>query len=102
MNNKIFFFNKLFNGPFKKCVITKSYYPVLLMQKLAKVNNSHDNYYTYIPDSLYSNVFYLYLKIQYEKSDYIFCEEEILTSELNKTKYPSNFLELIIEDIVNK
>ncbi len=54
-SNKFFLFKSIFNAPYKKCVITKTHFPVLLMQKFAKVNNSFGGY-NYIPDSMYSNV----------------------------------------------
>jgi hypothetical protein len=47
MNNTI---KGIYNSPFKKCIITSSYYPMLFMIRFVEIRNMM------IPDSLYTSV----------------------------------------------
>jgi hypothetical protein len=90
MNNKTFLIKQIVNSPFKKCAITKTNYPMLLMIRFAEVDNAHEGY-SMIPDCMYS---------KYKIADYIFCSDDILSKEIKKSKFPINFIQLIKEDIV--
>ncbi len=57
MNN--FLFTKIFNAPFKKCRLTKSFYPMTLMIRLIE-GKDPDNNQAFIPDCIYSNVISLF------------------------------------------
>ena len=49
------FFKKVFNTPFKKCIILNQFYPMAFMIRIININSPSDkNSKTiFIPDSLY-------------------------------------------------
>lgn len=49
------FFKKLFNLPFKKCIITNQFYPMSLMIRIVNLfpNADKSTRAIYLPDSLY-------------------------------------------------
>ena len=48
-------FRQILNAPFKKCRLTKSFYPMTLMSRLIEGKDVYDKS-VFIPDSLYSKV----------------------------------------------
>ncbi len=53
MNN--YLLKKILNVPYKKCRLTKIYYPMTLMTRLIQGKDCENNP-VYIPDSIYTNV----------------------------------------------
>jgi hypothetical protein len=55
------FFKKIFNTPFKRCLITDQFYPMGFMLRIVNIINTNDksSKFFYIPDSLYCIVIYL-------------------------------------------
>jgi hypothetical protein len=53
MNN--FLLKRILNVPFKKCRLTRSFYPMTLMTRLIEGRDG-ENKPVFIPDSLYSKV----------------------------------------------
>jgi hypothetical protein len=84
------------NSPFKKCVVSKSFYPLAFMMKFIK-QTDYQMTWTYIPDSLYTK----------NLGSYTFCSKEtfhfITNTKNNKISknYASNIQELVKKDLVN-
>jgi len=49
------FFKKLFNSPFKKCIITSQFYPMSFMIRIVNLFSDAEKYQKtiFLPDSLY-------------------------------------------------
>lgn len=56
------FFKKIFNTPFKRCLITDQFYPMGFMLRIVNISDSFDKSVKrfYIPDSLFCIVFILF------------------------------------------
>lgn len=52
------FLKEIFNVPFRKCRISRQYYPLSFMIKIIEIKDSKNKYY--IPDGLMTDVFIIY------------------------------------------
>lgn len=109
------FFKKLFNTPFKKCIITDQFYPLSFMIRIVNLFalNEKPSKALFIPDSLYCivKIFYLSLlsilkfNIQKKPGKYFICNKAIF-EKINKDKsfkkknnLGDNFLNIVLKDL---
>jgi len=104
------FFKKLFNTPFKKCIITNQFYPMSLMIRIVNLFPVTDKYTKaiFLPDSLYcivKNSFKFFLFKQKKPGKYFICNKAIF-EKMNKDKsfkkknnLGDNFMSIVLDDL---
>jgi hypothetical protein len=56
--NKFEIIKGIYNSPFKQCIVTKDFYPMLLMIRYVKIFDSNKHRSFYIPDQMYNKVIF--------------------------------------------
>jgi hypothetical protein len=104
------FFKKIYNTPFKKCIITNQFYPMSLMIRIVNLFPVTDKNTKaiFLPDSLYcivKNSFKFFLFIQKKPGKYFICNKAIF-EKMNKDKsfkkknnLGDNFMSIVLDDL---